>query len=134
MISQEPKKYSREEVELIISNNKPEMLSAMLVGIAFNERDLNYAYKIITSFLNYSDLEVVGVAIICIAHLARIHGHINQNETLNYFREIIKGENGGNDIVMARVGDAVGDFSVYQPDLYNALTKEFPIYFKNLGF
>lgn len=134
MIYQESKKYSREEVEKIILNNKFEMIPFMLVGVALNEPDLNYAYSVITKFLDSPNIDIVGVSIICLAHLARIHGNIYEDETLIFLRKIIKSEIGKNSIIMGRIGDAAGDFSVYQPELYNRLIKEFPDYFKDLGF
>ena len=131
---EEPKKYSKSEIELIIFNNNYEAISSMLVGVAFNEEDLAFAYSVINNFLNHENVEIVGLSIICLAHLARIHGKIPKDETINSLRIIINSKNGSSDAIKGRVGDAVGDFSVYQPEIYSTLIKEFPNYFRELGF
>lgn len=131
---EEPGIYTKAQIKHIVDSNDHEALSKMLVGVAFNEKDLAFAYGIICNYLNHDDEQITGLAIICLAHLARIHGHVPEVQTINFLRNIINSNRGKINIIKGRICDAIGDFSIYQPPIYDKLLAEFPEYFKSLGF
>lgn len=130
----EPSTYTHSQIERIAQSNNIANICDMLVGVSYNETDPNYAYSLVCKYLKYPNIKVVGLAIVCIAHIARIHGFIPVDSTEQIFSNLINGSLSRNQEIMGRIGDAVGDFSIFAPEVYDKLTKTFPDYLKELGF
>lgn len=77
----EPELYTHDRIDEIIQLDKLDdvcdMLCDMLVGVAYNEPNPEYAYELIYKFLSHKDIQVVGLATICIAHIASVKPPIN---------------------------------------------------------
>lgn len=130
----EPSTYTHSQIEKITQSNNISDICDMLVGVSYNEPDPDYAYNLVCKYLKYSDIKVVGLAILCVAHIARVHGFIPVDSTEQLFSNLINGTFARNQEIMGRIGDAVGDFSVFAPEVYDKLIRAFPDYFKELGF
>lgn len=129
----EPEFYTHSNIKKISHSDNTSDICNMLVGVTYNEPNAKYAYQLICKYLDHPNIQVMSLAIICIAHIARIHGTVPINPTIELFVNLITGPLSQNKEISGRIGDAVSDFSIYQKDIYNHLTSKFPDYFKNLG-
>lgn len=129
----EPEFYTHRNIRKISHSDNTSDICNMLVGVAYNEPDPKYAYQLICKYLDHPNIQIIGLAIICIAHISRIHRAVPINPTIELFVNLITGPLAQNKEISGRIGDAVSDFSIYQNEIYTYLINKFPNYFKNLG-
>jgi hypothetical protein len=129
----EPEVYSHEEVESIIKTGKGEEINNMLIGVAFNEPDLHYAFNVVKKYCFVSDVFLQGLAIECIADLARIHGSIPINETKEIFSKIIESNISTEQEIMYSFCNSLSDLSVFVPEIYQSIKTKYPDYCKKIG-
>ena len=129
----EPEMYSHEKVEEIIRVGTIKEKHYMLVGVAYHEQDFNYAFNIIKDHCFSANISLQGLAIECISHLARIHSFLPQEETIDIFSKIIDGPTCSEVEIMGRMDDAIGDLSIYTPEIYKLIKTKYPEYCKKIG-
>ena len=129
----EPKTYSHEEVENIIKNEKGTELNYMIVGVVYNEPDVNYAFKIVKKYCFDLDISLQALAIGCIADLSRIHDCIPIEEIKQLLHEIIEGKDSYRLEIMGNMRDVLGALSFYAPEIYKSIRAKYPVYCKEIG-
>lgn len=67
----EPKWYSHIEILKIKKENDTNQIMDMLIGVAFNEDDLEFAFNICSEYIDSEHDIIVGTALESLAHLAR---------------------------------------------------------------
>ncbi len=130
----QPRSYSHDEINKIISSNDSNEVCFMLVGVAYYERNLEYAYNLISQFISHDDLEISTLAISCLADVARVHDGLPIEKTINLLEEIIIGPNGSNEEIKNNVLWVVSELTVFQPEISNALLEKLPKYFEGVEF
>ena len=76
----EPEPYTMVEVQKIMQYGTVSEQCSMLIGVTYHEPDFWNAYKIVLSYCSSIHIELKLLSIICIGHLARIHGFIPAEE------------------------------------------------------
>lgn len=66
----------RLEVEQTLASDQPEAINRVLVAVALYD-DWRYAEAQCLSLLRYPDLSVKMTAVLCLGHIARLHGRLH---------------------------------------------------------
>lgn len=66
-----PKNYNHKEIAQIEASKNIDQIAEMLIGVAFNENDLNYAFKICEKYAYNDSEELVCASLEALANLAR---------------------------------------------------------------
>ncbi len=75
-------KFPREKFLKKLNSDNIEIVTKAMLEIAFNSSDLNSNEDLFIKMLSNEDENVVGLAITCLGHLARIHGKINKDKVI----------------------------------------------------
>jgi hypothetical protein len=73
-------KFTKENFLEKLNSKDTHSLTRTMLEIAFNFNDLNWNEDVFIKMLNHENEDVVGLAITCLGHLARIHGKINKKK------------------------------------------------------
>ncbi len=111
---EEPKQYSKNEIDETISNGDEKEISKMLVGLVFNESDFDYVYRNISSLYNSRSTLVISTIFECLGHLARIHKHL-PDEVIAFYKQYKENEDLD---IQCRLECFIDDVEIYIPELY----------------
>jgi hypothetical protein len=70
-------RVSRDEVERAFAGGDPDVLSRVLIAVAFHEPDWQWAQDRCLEALDHANPVVRGLAATCLAHVARIHKRLD---------------------------------------------------------
>lgn len=59
-------------------------------------------------FLSHSDLDIRGLAVTCLGHIARIHKQLDREHVKNILTQLLHDK-----VISARVEDALGDIEMF---------------------
>lgn len=76
----EPAPIARSEAVAALSSGDLNKVREALVSIAFHDPDFEWAQAQCLDFCANPDPEVRGVAVVCLGHIARIHGRIDMEK------------------------------------------------------
>jgi len=71
---EDPEPQSQAEVTELLRTGSVEVVSRLLIGVAFYEEDFEFALASVLSCVTAAHFNVRGNAVLCLGHLARIHG------------------------------------------------------------
>jgi hypothetical protein len=108
----EPQALERSTVEAILNQDKPSDIRRVLVSVALKERDLDWAYGIVTSAASASDAGVRATAVLCLGHLARIHRRLPDRKAIALVRAALSD---GDEYVRGQAENAADDIEMYIP-------------------
>ncbi|MGI4790966.1 MAG: hypothetical protein ACRYFS_19225 [Janthinobacterium lividum] len=75
----EPEFTGSSDVEDAIARNVPKELSSVVIGVALNASDLEWAQRVCVRLATHPDSNVRGNALLGLGHLARRFGQLNRN-------------------------------------------------------
>lgn len=114
----EPLTYSHNDIENIEKSNDVNKISKMLVGIAFNETDPDFAFQICEKYSNSDNFFLVGAALESIAHIARVHRYLPKSRLIVIYSKYM---NVDNDDIQWGMEILKDDIKVFIPDLYQMI-------------
>jgi hypothetical protein len=79
-----------------------------LVSLAYHDPDWRWVQDLCLRLLNDPDVGMRGIAVLCLGHLARIHGQLDLTRVLPALRRLRDDEE-----VSARVADAIDDINTF---------------------
>lgn len=79
---QEPLPITREDAEAAFASGVSDRICDALVRVTFNDSDWRWIQEKCLYFINSTDMEVRGLAVACLGHLARIHGKLDLKRVL----------------------------------------------------
>jgi hypothetical protein len=120
LIFHNPEKEEKQEVLKILKSGDSGAICNTLVAVAFHEEDLNFCIKVIVECLNHPDDNVKGLAVLCIGHLARIHGELPEDIVIPIMLKALKSKVKA---VKDRVVHAMSDIHVFMPVLWRKINK-----------
>jgi hypothetical protein len=106
-------KLNKIEIENYIFNNyskeeKVEEVCNLLLKITFQSDEPKWVQDLCLRLIDLYDLNVSGLAITCLGHLARIHRDIEKEAVLKKLYDNLE-----NEIIGDRVQDAIDDIEIY---------------------
>lgn len=104
----QPKPVSRDEASAILSGKSNEAKCRALVGLAFYDPDPAWLEELFLTHAQNENLDVAGVAITCLGHVARIHRSLNVTAVMPVLDELRRREP-----LVGRIEDAIEDFRLY---------------------
>lgn len=102
------------ETLAVLAGGDGERICRVLVAVAFYERDREWAEALMLDASRHGNEQVAGLALVCIGHLARIHGRVSP-AALQRVQE-------GRSIpaLAGSAGDAWDDIQMYAPGSLSA--------------
>lgn len=129
----EPCMYSHEKIERTIAAGTNEEKHQMLLGIAYYEADLDYAFGIIRGYcLDFSNPALQGLAVQCMTYLAMFHSNFPVEEAKQIFHLIIDSKNSNKLEIIGRMSDVLDDLANFVPDIYSYIVATYPDYCKSI--
>ena len=95
-----------EVIEIFESNDKAKICDVML-SLAFYEEDWIWVQNQCLKLLNHKDIDIKGLAVVCLGHIARIQGKLELTaiEKLKHLKK--------DPLIGNRVEDALDDIDMY---------------------
>jgi hypothetical protein len=100
----------RNQAEKLLDSNHRDSICRTLVSVATFESDRRWAQSQCLRFARHDDPFVRGAAAICLGHLARIHGVIDEDEVVPIVRELLRDKDPG---TRGKAQDTLSDFSTF---------------------
>lgn len=104
----EPKEASKTEFTDIVRTGDVAMICDAIVRAVYFIPDYDWLLKQYILLSKHPDLEVRGVTITCIGHLARLNGKANKTQLLEILKPLL-----ANRELSGRVEDAIDDVNAY---------------------
>jgi hypothetical protein len=99
---------SRTEAMVALGSADLRDISKALVRLAFHDPDLQWVQSLCMELTKHSTVEVQMTAILCLGHLARIHGALDLEKVVPLLIELSK-----NPLLAGRVDDAMDDIEIF---------------------
>lgn len=99
---------TRQEAEAAFASGVSYAICTALVRLVYHYPDWRWLQEKCIELSRDSDLEVAGVAVTCLGHLARIHGTLDLERVLPLLKSLHT-----NPELAGRVEDASGDIEMY---------------------
>lgn len=106
---EEPAPVDRAEAARRLATGAPQAISETLVALALSGDALSYAQAQCLSFLRHADEGVRGTAVLCLGHLARLHGTLHLDLVLPLLDELAAWD----PPLRGRIADARDDIDQY---------------------
>ena len=90
---EEPKKYSKREVEEAIQKNNPDKPLRIAISVAMLSNDGKWAEEICLKLAVHDHYNVRGNAILGFGHIARINGELNYKKHLSFVTKALTDDN-----------------------------------------
>ena len=90
MIYQEIIPIAKRQAELHLADTDISLICETLVRLAYHEPDWQWVQEQCLRFCKHDNIEVKRLAIICLGHLARIHGTLNMDLINPILTELLK--------------------------------------------
>jgi hypothetical protein len=107
-----PREYSSDDVQSSLARGSVQEVAEMLVGITLNQSSYEFAYPVVSRCAASDDPSVRGTAILCLGHLARIHGAIDAHPMIE---QVCAGLCDSDEWVRGQASNAVDDISMFAP-------------------
>src|SRR2546429_3553592 len=104
------KPIDKARAKKLLANGDRDAICRTLVSVAMFESDRRWAQGQCLKFARHADPFVRGVAAISLAHLARIHGVIDEAEVVPVVRELL---HDSDPETRGKAQDALSDFSTF---------------------
>lgn len=117
----EPELLTKEQVIDILSIGSIEDLEKALISMVFSEIDIEFKRNIIFKYARDNNDALRGTAILCIGHLARIHGELPKTETIKI---ILKGIVDSSLYVRNQTESALDDIDIFIPALGKEIRRQ----------
>ena len=108
MIFDEVKPITRSEAEAGLESGVPDKICDALVRMTYHDPDWRWVQEVCLALTRQSNLEVSGLAVTCLGHLARIHHALDVDRVLPRLRSLQE-----NPSLAGRVNDAFDDIKTY---------------------
>jgi hypothetical protein len=79
---EEPAPMSRDDAERALQSPNPDEIGAALLASALDDPDWRWVQEQCLRGLQHSSEQVRGLALTCLGHVARIHGHLDMERVL----------------------------------------------------
>jgi hypothetical protein len=109
-----PRRLERDELELALNSLDERVVESALVSLAFYEEDDQFAQDHVFRLAEDQRPAVRGTAILCIGHLARLHGNLPREPTVSL---VSSGLCDQDEYVRGQAESARGDLWVFQREL-----------------
>jgi hypothetical protein len=80
---------SKEDAEILLKCNNPEFICDALLRLTYHDSDFIWVQDKCIEFLEYPNIMVKEIAIVCLGHLARIHGQIGNPKLLSILKQLV---------------------------------------------
>ncbi len=110
----EPKPITQEEVLNVMKNGSHEAIEEVLVSVAFEETDYEFALSIVLRGASSNVAAIRGTGILCLGHLARLHGRLPLDPVMAIVKKGLKDDS---DYVRGQSENAADDIAIYIPEL-----------------
>jgi hypothetical protein len=105
---EEAQPISREEAAQNLVGPDRDLISSTLVRLALHDKERPWLESLMVQFMRHEDPWIRGVAAMCVGHIARIHGQIDQTAILPLLQSLL------NDPATAgKARDALDDIEIY---------------------
>jgi HEAT repeat protein len=111
---EEPSPISKAEVQRILSLGASEEIEKTLVAVAFHEKDFEFALQSVLACAASADAGIRGTAILCLGHLARIHGRLPDDSAIDIVRA---GLSDPSEYVRGQAENAADDIELFVPSI-----------------
>ena len=105
---EEPAPMSREDAARALHSLNSEEACTALLSIALHDPDWRWAQEQCLRSLQHSPEQVRALAVTCLGHVARIHGHLDMERVLPMLAELRT-----NPALAGRVEDALDDIEMF---------------------
>jgi len=109
---EEPVPVSRPAITRILSSGTPDEIENALVAIALHEEDFEFALATVLKCAASSEEAIRGTAILCLGHLARIHGRLPDQPVIELVRQALRDTS---EYVRGQAENAVDDIELFVP-------------------
>lgn len=99
---------SREEAESAILSDDPDAICNALLQLTYHDPDWQWVQNLCLQFVQYKDMNIRGLAVTCLGHLARIHGVLNTEKVVPILKDLRHDSDIG-----GKVEDALDDIQMF---------------------
>ena len=114
LVYEEPRPMRREEAEQLLLSGVSGDVERALLAVALHESDLGFASGVVFAGAQSTDAAVRGTALLCIGHLARLHGILPEQPTLRLVQAGLKDDD---EYVRGQAENAADDLLVFVPEV-----------------
>lgn len=107
-VYEEPRNIDKTEFLAIVASGVMSLICDAIVRAAHFINDYDWLLQQYKLLLKHSDLEVRGVTVTCIGHLARLKEHAEKDELLNILEPLLSDSD-----LVGRVEDAIDDVNTF---------------------
>jgi hypothetical protein len=105
----ENREYTKAELTELLPLSDEEVISKALLYMTFNIQDAGWIQKTCLEFISTNENDSMrGLAIICLGHVARIHGTVNEQTTIPFLNRLLN-----NTSLAGRAQDALDDIEIF---------------------
>ena len=105
---QEVNPISRREAIAAFASEEPQRICDALIRLTYHDSDWRWVQEQCEYWATIPNLDIQGLAITCLGHLARIHRKLDTETALPLLRDLAN-----NPLVAPRVDDAVDDIEAF---------------------
>ena len=105
---QEVTPISREQALTAFASNEVEAICDALIRITYHDPDWHWVQEQCVMFAEFPDVDVRGLAVTCLGHLARIHRRLNVKEVSPLLESLLNDPD-----VAPRVVDTIDDIKMF---------------------
>ena len=113
-IFKNPTKVPKELVLKLIESHDSEMICNTLIATIFYENDIEFCMNVIQLCFALESYTVRATAVLCLGHLARIHGSLEEKIATNILQKALIDEN---EFVKNQVENVLDDIEIFIPKL-----------------
>ena len=111
----DPQPYGKKEIDDAIKSNDVDKIWLMMIGVTFNEPNYDFAFKVVSQFVNSKFDRLRNVTVLCIGYLSVFHHRVNIYEVAEIINNALVDESKD---VRGRVYDALSDIKGACPREY----------------
>jgi len=114
LIYEEPQPTPRSEIQRKLAAGAPEEVERTLVSVAFHEENFDIALQAVLSCADSPNASIRGTAILCLGHLARIHGQLPEEPVTDIVRSGLRDRS---EYVRGQAENAADDIEIFVPSV-----------------
>lgn len=104
----EVKPMTRDEALAAFASEKPDMVCDALIRLTYHDGDWQWVQDQCISWARHPNVDIRGLAVTCLGHLARIHTRLDLQKILPLLEELLRDPS-----VASRTEDALDDIKTY---------------------
>ncbi len=108
-------KVSFEELQRALKESDGKVVSKMLINYIHNESERLLSESACIDVFNSNDVDVKATALLCLGHIARLHGELSEDVALKLLKEAKNFKE-----LSGRLEDVISDIAVYTGKNYTA--------------